>query len=124
MKINEEAKAIILEFYKKAMENIKIKTPSKECSCGGTFIKREGKYGIFYGCDNFPKCKETKKEMELMPYVQRASVQWINDCRMALSNLGITTTRAEVINIIKEKKLPCLMDIEEEMKSNLQNEKD
>jgi len=27
--------------------------------CGGTLIKREGKYGYFYGCSNYPKCKFT-----------------------------------------------------------------
>lgn len=28
--------------------------------CGGKLILREGKYGQFYGCSNFPKCKFTK----------------------------------------------------------------
>lgn len=27
--------------------------------CGGNLIKREGKYGYFYGCSNYPKCKFT-----------------------------------------------------------------
>lgn len=27
--------------------------------CGGTLILREGKYGQFYGCTNYPKCKYT-----------------------------------------------------------------
>lgn len=25
--------------------------------CGGTLIKRNGKYGEFYGCSNYPKCR-------------------------------------------------------------------
>ncbi|MBQ0157631.1 MAG: NERD domain-containing protein [Bacteroidales bacterium] len=27
--------------------------------CGGTLIKRSGKYGTFYGCSNYPKCRFT-----------------------------------------------------------------
>ena len=27
--------------------------------CGNELIKRNGKYGRFYGCSNFPKCKFT-----------------------------------------------------------------
>ncbi|MBO6207992.1 MAG: topoisomerase DNA-binding C4 zinc finger domain-containing protein [Lachnospiraceae bacterium] len=29
--------------------------------CGGTLAKRKGPYGEFFGCDNFPKCRYTKK---------------------------------------------------------------
>lgn len=29
--------------------------------CGGTLIERKGKYGRFYGCANYPKCKFTVK---------------------------------------------------------------
>lgn len=29
--------------------------------CGGNLIKREGKYGSFLGCSNYPKCKYTSK---------------------------------------------------------------
>lgn len=28
--------------------------------CGGRLLKRKGKYGEFFGCSNFPKCKYTK----------------------------------------------------------------
>ena len=28
--------------------------------CGGSLIKRNGKYGEFLGCSNYPKCKYTK----------------------------------------------------------------
>ena len=24
--------------------------------CGGKLVEREGKYGAFYGCSNYPKC--------------------------------------------------------------------
>jgi ssDNA-binding Zn-finger/Zn-ribbon topoisomerase 1 len=29
--------------------------------CGGRLVLRNGKYGQFKGCDNFPKCKFTEK---------------------------------------------------------------
>ena len=29
--------------------------------CGGQLIKRNGKYGSFHGCSNYPKCKFTSK---------------------------------------------------------------
>nr|MCR5246731.1 topoisomerase DNA-binding C4 zinc finger domain-containing protein [Paludibacteraceae bacterium] len=29
-------------------------------SCGGSLQLRSGKYGNFYGCSNYPKCKFTK----------------------------------------------------------------
>ena len=28
--------------------------------CGGTLIERNGKYGAFMGCSNYPKCKFIK----------------------------------------------------------------
>lgn len=35
---------------------------SGECpKCGGKLMKRNGKYGAFYGCDNYPKCKYTRQ---------------------------------------------------------------
>ena len=30
--------------------------------CGGKLILRNGKYGQFYGCSNYPKCKFTKQQ--------------------------------------------------------------
>ncbi len=30
-------------------------------NCKGTLVLRKGKYGKFYGCENFPKCKFSKK---------------------------------------------------------------
>lgn len=29
--------------------------------CGGVLVERSGKYGNFYGCSNFPKCRHTEK---------------------------------------------------------------
>lgn len=37
-----------------------IKIASGICpKCGGTLVKRTGRYGSFYGCSNYPKCKFT-----------------------------------------------------------------
>lgn len=119
MKMNDETKSIIVEFYKKAIKDIKVVTPSDKCSCGGTFKKREGKYGTFYGCDNFPECRETKKPYELEPYIQGASVQWVNDCRMVLADLGIKASIRDVVKVIEDKNLPSLMEIESKKKHEL-----
>lgn len=29
--------------------------------CGGTMYIRDGKYGQFLGCEDYPKCKGTRK---------------------------------------------------------------
>jgi len=42
-------------------EYFKNKEDKKCPQCGGNLIERSGKYGKFYGCSNFPKCKFTKK---------------------------------------------------------------
>ena len=35
---------------------------SNNCpKCGGSLIRRSGKYGDFYGCSNYPKCKYVRK---------------------------------------------------------------
>ena len=31
--------------------------------CGATIVKRSGKYGSFYGCSNYPKCKFTTNKL-------------------------------------------------------------
>jgi DNA topoisomerase I len=30
--------------------------------CGGNLVEREGKFGKFLGCRNYPKCKFTKSK--------------------------------------------------------------
>lgn len=40
------------------IEDIKNKCPY----CGGELVVRKGKYGDFWGCSNYPKCKFTKKK--------------------------------------------------------------
>lgn len=40
----------------------KAKEASLICpKCGGNLIKRHGKYGEFFGCSNYPKCRFTLK---------------------------------------------------------------
>lgn len=42
-------------------EQKKMKIDVSVCpKCGGTLLMRKGKYGSFYGCNNYPKCKFTK----------------------------------------------------------------
>lgn len=31
-------------------------------NCGGTLVYRNGRYGSFYGCSNYPKCRFTKND--------------------------------------------------------------
>lgn len=46
--------------YKEELEQ---KAQKKLCPyCHGELILRSGKYGKFYGCPNYPKCKYTEKE--------------------------------------------------------------
>ena len=64
----------IKQNYSKETEELHIKTiqekikkedekiSEKICPrCGGTLVTRTGKYGVFYGCSNFPRCRFTKK---------------------------------------------------------------
>lgn len=37
--------------------------------CDGHYVLREGKFGLFAGCSNFPRCKSTKKVHELVKQV-------------------------------------------------------
>lgn len=32
---------------------------TQRCSCGKRRVLRKGRYGYFWGCESFPKCKET-----------------------------------------------------------------
>ena len=46
------------------VKEAKYRTDSKISSgicpqCGGTLVRRNGKYGSFYGCSNYPRCKFT-----------------------------------------------------------------
>lgn len=44
----------------KAKEKVNDKIASGICpKCGGSLVERTGRYGNFYGCSNYPKCKFT-----------------------------------------------------------------
>ena len=42
-------------------ENVVDKDPNKCPKCGGELVERNGKYGAFIACSNYPKCKYTRK---------------------------------------------------------------
>lgn len=50
-------------------ENFKGSGAVKKCpQCGeGHLIKRNGKFGLFYGCSNYPKCRYTEQLQEQTP---------------------------------------------------------
>ncbi len=33
------------------------------CHCGGYWVKRSGRFGEFFGCSNYPTCRNTRKAM-------------------------------------------------------------
>ena len=53
---------IVLAMRKRESKNSDNTEVAKICPrCGGNLIIREGKYGKFLGCSNFPNCKYTEK---------------------------------------------------------------
>ena len=47
---------------RKAAKEVNVTFNSGICpKCGGHLIGRNGKYGTFYGCSNYPKCKYIRK---------------------------------------------------------------
>ena len=35
--------------------------PEESCpNCGGVLVKRKGKFGAFWGCSSFPRCRYTR----------------------------------------------------------------
>lgn len=58
--INRDIKRPIKVNYKYS-KFISSKDDTNICpKCGCTLIKRKGRYGLFFGCSNFPSCKYTK----------------------------------------------------------------
>jgi len=52
----------LLEKADEKMEKIKPVVTDKNCpNCGGNLVIRKSKYGEFYGCSNFPKCKHIEE---------------------------------------------------------------
>lgn len=55
----------ILEAAQQNMEKIKPVVTDKICPlCGGNLVIRKSRYGEFYGCSNFPKCKHIEQMSE------------------------------------------------------------
>ena len=51
-----------IEYAKNIKEEKELENNSYKCPlCGGNLVAREGKYGKFIGCSNYPRCKFTKK---------------------------------------------------------------
>ena len=50
----------------------------KECpKCkNGKLTKRSGRFGDFYGCSNYPKCKHTEKIKKTLPIVVNTVRDW------------------------------------------------
>lgn len=56
--ISDNTKENIQVTNKEFKENIE----SNTCPwCGEVLVERNGKYGSFLGCSNYPKCRYTKK---------------------------------------------------------------
>ena len=48
--------------YAKEVKTLNEEESKNKCpKCGGILVEREGKYGKFLGCSNYPKCKYMKK---------------------------------------------------------------
>lgn len=57
MDMNSREEIDYYEYYKNKFNLVKMVCPE----CGSNLVKRNGKFGEFYGCSNYPKCKYTKK---------------------------------------------------------------
>ena len=58
---NIKDKNIKKEHINNIKNNISKKDTSKCPKCGGNLVERNGKYGDFIGCSNYPKCRYTQK---------------------------------------------------------------
>lgn len=55
---NENTIADRLAF--KSLKDFYIEKGHPICDCGGIMIQRDGKYGKFWGCSHYPKCRKTR----------------------------------------------------------------
>lgn len=59
---NENRKKHITNIQNKVREN-NVKLNNEICPrCGGNLVRRNGKYGYFTGCSNYPNCKYTQNQ--------------------------------------------------------------
>lgn len=47
----------LIKLAKKDVDDVQVVETTKCPDCGGHLVKRNGKYGPFIGCSNYPKCK-------------------------------------------------------------------
>ena len=62
IKFNSNIYPIIIKAAQLRIDNPKdwVRPLRKKCKkCNGNLIEREGKFGVFWGCSNFPKCRYT-----------------------------------------------------------------
>ena len=60
--IDKDARKLHVQNIKTTIKETKEKVQNNICpKCGGYLVERNGKYGKFIGCSNFPKCKYTNK---------------------------------------------------------------
>ena len=60
--VKKELKERHVQTIKKKIQEKELKKANLICpKCNGQLILREGKYGQFYGCSNYPNCKFTMK---------------------------------------------------------------
>lgn len=60
---NKKEKKEHIKYVRKNIHERKKKIKSLICpNCGGELVVRKGKYGKFYGCSSFPKCKFSKNK--------------------------------------------------------------
>jgi len=61
VRLNKTDSASRKSHVKKAKTTQRSSLKSQTCPrCGGRLFIKEGKYGMFHGCSNFPRCKYTK----------------------------------------------------------------
>ncbi|MBV9173150.1 MAG: topoisomerase DNA-binding C4 zinc finger domain-containing protein [Chloroflexi bacterium] len=39
----------------------KVSVSAANCSCGGRWVLRNGRFGKFYGCSRYPRCRNTRR---------------------------------------------------------------
>ncbi|MCQ4635868.1 NERD domain-containing protein [Anaerovorax odorimutans] len=60
---SKEIRKIHNSNIRRNVKSNKVSIAQRVCpKCGGTLIERNGKYGKFFGCSNYPKCRFTLKK--------------------------------------------------------------
>mgnify|MGYP001953690362 CR=1 FL=1 len=80
-------------FNDDAEENAKIIGDRKCPKCESELIVREGKYGKFIGCENFPECKyieKIQKKILLIRQQEKATLRgrWCSACKCSCGDVA------------------------------------